>query len=83
MFDQFKKIAELKKLQDQMKQEIVTVEQNGVTVLMNGAMEVMDIKLNPSLDIEAQQKAVKDAINKARNDVQQKMAKSLMGSGLM
>ena len=50
VFDQLKKIAELKKLQDSFKQEKMTVEKRGVTVTMNGNFEVEDIKLNPKVD---------------------------------
>ena len=40
VFDQLKKIAELKKLQDSFKKEKHTVEKSGVAVTMNGNFEV-------------------------------------------
>ena len=82
MLDQIKKIAELKKLQDSFKKEKMTVEERGVTVTMNGNFEVEDIKLNAELGIEDQQNVLKSCLNKAREDIQKKLAKSLMSSGL-
>ena len=82
VFDQLKKLAELKKLQDSMKKESTTIENRGVVVQMNGNLEVEDIKLNPDLSLEDQQKALKQCLNDAKNDIQKKMAKSLMNSGI-
>ena len=81
MFDKLKQINELRKMQDQMKKEIMTVEKNGVSVTMNGSFEVQEIKLNPSLSIEDQQHALKGALNEAKDNIQKKLAQSLMGSG--
>ena len=47
IFDNIKKIAELKKLQDSFKKEKVVLEKRGVSVTMNGNFEVEEIKLNP------------------------------------
>jgi DNA-binding protein YbaB len=80
-FDQLKKIAELKKLQDSFKKEKVTIERDGITVEMNGNFEVENIKLNPELGIEKQQDVLRRCLNEAREDIQKKMAKSLMSSG--
>ena len=82
MLDQFKKIAELKKLQDSFKKEMMTVEKRGVVVTMNGSLEIEDIKLNPELSIEDQQTALKQCLNEAKSDMQKKLAKIMMGSGL-
>lgn len=69
-------------MQDQMKKEMMTIEKNGVSVTINGSFEVQDIKLNPSLSIEDQQRALKEALNEAKNSIQKKLAQSLMGSGM-
>jgi DNA-binding protein YbaB len=82
MFDQFKKIAELKKLQDSLKKETTTSDENGISVTMNGNFEIENIKLNPDLNLEDQEKYLKICLNKAKEEIQKKMAKSLMGSGL-
>ena len=82
VFDQIKKIAELKKLQDTIKKEKVVLEKRGVTVTMNGGFEVEEIKLNPELNLEEQQEVVKQCLNEAREEVQKKMAKIMMASGI-
>lgn len=82
VFDQFKKIAELKKLQDNLKKEKITVERQGVIVEMNGNLEIESIKLNPDLNLEQQQGAIKQCLNDAKNEMQKKMAQSLMNSGI-
>ena len=82
MFDQFKKLAELKKMQDSFKKEKLTVEKKGVLVTMNGNFEVEEIKLNPELGLEDQQNVLKEALNEARENIQKTLAKTLMNSGL-
>jgi DNA-binding protein YbaB len=82
VFDQIKKIAELKKLQESFKREKETVERDGVSVEMNGNFEVQDIKLNPELSVEKQQEVLKRCLNEARENIQKRLAKSLMGAGL-
>jgi len=82
MLDQFKKMAELKKLQDNFKKEKITVEKRGVSVVMNGNFEVEDIKLNSELGTDEQQKTLKECLNQAREDIQKRLAKSLMASGI-
>ena len=82
VFDQFKKIAELKKLQDSFKKERVTVEKRGIAVTINGSFEVEEIKLNPDLGLEDQQSVLKQCLNDAREDIQKKLAKTMMNSGI-
>ena len=81
VFDQLKKIAELKKLQGDLKKEKVITERDGVLVEMNGNFEIENIKLNPELSLEKQQEVLKRCINEAREDIQKKMAKMMMSSG--
>jgi DNA-binding protein YbaB len=78
MFDQLKKIHELKKMQDAFKKEIITIEKRGVIVTMNGNMEVEEVKLNKDLNIEEQETALKQCLNEAKNEIQNKLAK-IMG----
>ncbi|HVM76643.1 MAG TPA: YbaB/EbfC family nucleoid-associated protein [Candidatus Paceibacterota bacterium] len=82
MFDQLKKIQELKKLQDSMKQERETVEKKGVSVTVNGAMEVLSITLNPSLEQAEAENVVRECINDAMRNIQKRLAKTMLGSGL-
>jgi len=82
MFDNLKKIAELKKMQDSFKKEKLTIEKRGVSVTINGNMEIEEVKLNPELEIEDQQNLVKQCFNEAKEEIQKTLAKSLMASGL-
>jgi len=81
MFDNLKKLAELKKMQDSFKKERATTEKRGVSITINGNLEVEEIKLNPELSIDEQQKVLKEVINEAKENMQKNLAKSLMGSG--
>ena len=82
MFDKFKQIAQLKKIQDEFKREKLTFEDRGVSVTMNGNFEVEEIKLNPELSIEEQQITLKHCLNKVREDIQKTLAKKMMASGM-
>jgi DNA-binding protein YbaB len=82
MFDQLKKIQELKKMQDSFKEEHETAEKRGVMVIMNGTMEVERITLNPTLDVREQEQILKQCFNEAKEKIQKKLAKKMMSSGL-
>jgi DNA-binding protein YbaB len=82
MLDQLKKIAELKKLQDSFKREKTIVEREGILVEMNGNFEVENIKLNSELSSDKQQEILKKCLNDAREDIQKRMAKIMMNSGI-
>lgn len=82
IFDQFKKMAELKKLQDSFKKEKEVVEKDGITVEINGAFEVESIKLNPELSTDRQQEVLKRCLNEARENIQKRLAKIMMSSGI-
>jgi len=82
VFDQFKKMAELKKLQDSFKKEKEVVERDGISVEINGNFEVESIKLNPELNIEKQQEVLKRCLNEARETIQKRLAKMMMASGI-
>ena len=82
IFDQLKKVAELKKLQDSFKKEKMTVEKQGVLVTMNGNFEVEEIKLNSELSLQDQQEVLKQCLNEAREEIQKKLAKMMMASGM-
>lgn len=81
MFDNLKKIAELKKMQDSFKKEKESVEISGVFVSVNGNLDIEEVRLNPDLGIEDQQNIVKQCFNEAKEKIQKKLAKNLMGSG--
>jgi DNA-binding protein YbaB len=79
MFDKLKQLKELKGLQDEMKRQSYDIEKNGVRLAMNGAMELMEVQLNPELSIEDQARALKDAHNELLRKVQMAMAQKFQG----
>ena len=81
MFENLKNLQKLKQMQDSFKKERLTVEKRGVSITMNGNFEVEEIKLNPELSLEDQQDVLKEALNEARENIQKKLAQSLMSSG--
>lgn len=81
MFDNIKKLHELKKMQDSFKKERLTFEDRGVSVTMNGNFEVEEIILSPDLNLQEQQEVLKKCLNKAREDIQKTLAQKMMSSG--
>ena len=82
MFDNLKKLNELRKMQGEFKKEKLTYEDRGVSVTMNGNFEVEEIKLNPELSIGDQQDVLKRCLNKVREDIQKTLAQKMMNSGI-
>ena len=82
VFNQLKKIAELKKLQDSFKKEKIVVEREGILVEMNGNFEIENVKLNSDLSLEKQQDVLKECLNEAREIIQKRLAKMMMSSGI-
>lgn len=82
MFDDIKKIQELKRMQDMIKAERETVQKRGISVTVNGAMEVENITLNPALDPREAEVTLAQCINEANKNLQKKLAKLMMRSGL-
>lgn len=82
MFDKLKQLHQLKNLQNEFKRQTVSVENNGVVITLNGNFEVLEVILNPALDIPAQQLAIKAAANGAREKIQKELAQKMMGSGM-
>jgi len=77
MFDNLKQLTKLKELKDVLEKERKEVEREGVRVVVNGKMEVKEIKLNPQLDAARQEEVVKDCINQALKQMQQEAAKKM------
>ena len=79
MFEKLKQLKQLKDLQNSLQKETIEVENNGVKVVVNGKMEIEEIKFNPNMQIEQQEKITKDCLNQAMKKVQviaaQKMSK--------
>jgi DNA-binding protein YbaB len=79
MFDKLKQIHQLKKIQDEVKKETVTVEKQGVAVTMRGDFEVTSIQLNSELAKEDQERVLLTALTEAKEAIQKKLAQSFSG----
>lgn len=85
MLDKFKQLKELKKMQDDLAKESVEIEKQGIKVVVNGKMEIVDIQINAELQKEEQEKILKDCINEAMNKMKMIMAQKMQqmpGMGL-
>lgn len=78
MFDNFKKIQQLKEIKDSLEGEKIEVEKEGIKVIVNGKMEVEEVKLNPSLSLEDQERIIKDCINESVKKIQMIVAQKMM-----
>lgn len=85
MFSKLKQFKDLrsqaKTMQDALAQESVSEIKNGVSVTLNGNMEVISLSLNPNLDKNAQEEALKACFNSAVKSAQRLMAKKLQDMG--
>jgi len=85
MFNKLKQIKDLrsqaKTMQDTLSHETVTEEKNGVKVVLNGNMEIIELTLNPELNTESQAEAVKSCVNNSIKKAQKIMAKKLQEMG--
>jgi len=70
MFDSLKKLKELKELSDLVSNQKIEIEKKGVRLVVNGKMEIEEIKLNPELPKEEQEKVLKDCFNEAMKKFQ-------------
>ena len=78
-YDKLKQLKELKSLQDDLKKESYDIEKNGVRLVMNGGMELEEIRLNPQLSQEQQEQAIMQAYNELIRKVQMAMAQKFRG----
>jgi DNA-binding protein YbaB len=77
MFDKLKELNKLRELKKALENERKEAEINGVRVVVNGRMEVEEIKLNSELSSEEQEKLVKECVNKAMREMQMEAAKKM------
>ncbi|MFH1744720.1 MAG: YbaB/EbfC family nucleoid-associated protein [bacterium] len=84
----FSKLKHLKDLRSQAKQmqnaladELITVENRGVSVIMDGNMEITDLKIANDVPIEKLENIVKDNANDAIKKTQRLMAKKMQEMG--
>ena len=78
MFDKLKQIQKLKELQSILEKEKIEVEKEGIKVILNGKMEVEEIKLNSELELSQQENLLKDCINDAVSRIQTIAAQKMM-----
>jgi len=72
MFEKLKQFKELKRIQEKIKKERIEVEKQGTKVVVGGNLEIIEVKLNPDLDKETQEKVLKECFNEAISQIQQK-----------
>ncbi|MCD6528627.1 YbaB/EbfC family nucleoid-associated protein [bacterium] len=77
MFEKLKQIKQLKELQNKLNKEEIIVEKNGVRIIINGKMEVKEVKLNPNLSFKEQEKLIRDCFNDAIKKLQISIAKEM------
>jgi len=78
MFDNLKKLQQFKEIKDSLEKEKIEIEKEGIKIVVNGKMEIEEIKLNPELDQNQQERAIKDCINEAVKKIQTIVAQKMM-----
>jgi DNA-binding protein YbaB len=85
MFSKLKQFQDLrsqaKTMQNALAQETITEEKNGVKVVLNGNMEVINLTLNETLPKSSQEDTLKNCFNDAIKRAQRIMAKKLQDMG--
>lgn len=81
MFEKLKQIKKLKDLQSSLSTEKAEGEKNGVKVVINGKMEIEEIRLNPGLSQEEQEKALRECLNETMRKVQMIAAQKMQQMG--
>ncbi len=79
MFDNLKKMNELRKMQSEIKKQEVTGEDNGVSITITGEFQIRNINLNSDLSISDQENAIMKAYDNARSEMQKKLMSSMQG----
>ncbi len=80
MFDKLKKLNELRNLQSEIKKQSAEASKDGVRVVIDGGLDIVELTLNPALDIKAQERAVIGAFAEAKTKIQAVIAKNFAGS---
>jgi DNA-binding protein YbaB len=85
MFNKLKQFKDLrsqaKTMQSALAEESVTEERNGVKLVLNGNLEIIELNLNPELSIENQTNTLKSCFNDAVKKAQRLMAKKMKEMG--
>ena len=78
MFDKLKQLQQIKQLKNILEKERKEVEKEGIKVVVNGKMEIEEIRLNPQLNFEKQERIVKDCINEVMKQIQKEAAQKML-----
>lgn len=78
MFEKLKQFGQLKKMKDILEREKKEVEKEGIRVVVNGKMEIEEIKLNSQLNPEEQEKIIKDCVNEAMRQIKIEAAQKMI-----
>jgi len=85
MFNKLKQIKDLrsqaKTMQSMLADETVVAEKNGITITMNGNMEVTDVKLPTDTDNDKLEDSLATCFNDAIKKTQKIMAKKMQEMG--
>jgi len=81
MFEQLKQLKKIQEIQNALKNERIEHEKNGMKVVINGKLEIEEIRLNPALDIEKQQNELRDCLNEAMKKIQMTVARKMQSMG--
>ena len=85
MFNKLKQLKDLrsqaKQMQNTLSDESVTIEKNGIKVVMNGNMQITELITNPELKKENMESILTDCINDAIKKIQKIMAKKMQEMG--
>lgn len=88
MFNKLKQFKDLrsqaKQIQNQMEEEVLEVSKDGITIKLNGANEILDMRIDDKLlqDKDLLIKIIKNTFKEAMRDMQKRMAKKMMGSNI-
>lgn len=77
MFDKLKKVNELRKLKNSLKDEVSEAEKDGVRVKVNGQMQIEEVEISPELTKKKQETILADCINDALQKAQMKAAQKM------
>lgn len=85
MFNKLKHLKDLrdsaKQMQNALSSESITVEKNGISITMNGNMEIIKITINEDLSKEKMEDALKTCINDVIKKTQRLMAQKMQEMG--
>ena len=85
MFNKLKQIQDLrhqaKDLKSVMSDEIVSVEKNKIKLIIDGNFQIKELKLNPELSAESQEKILISLFNEAIKKIQRQIAMKMQSIG--